>query len=108
MEEKDTRNNGTAAAQATDFNINADENAAGTTHLNDPVEEDETIAQYCIEKLNLFSLLTKNFLENSELKSLEIDENKRKLIAEIVKLLCNLSMDEKRQIEFKKRFYLKK
>jgi molecular chaperone GrpE len=45
MEEKNTQNNGTAAAQATDFNINADENAAGTTHLNNPVEENETIAQ---------------------------------------------------------------
>ena len=39
MEEKDIINNGTADAQTTDFNINADENAAGTTHLNDPVEE---------------------------------------------------------------------
>jgi len=45
MEEKDSRNNGTGAAQATDFNINADENAAGTTHLNDPVEDDDQVAQ---------------------------------------------------------------
>ena len=36
-------------AQTTDFNINADENAAGTTHLNDPVEEEETIDQYKID-----------------------------------------------------------
>src|SRR6478735_4197335 len=44
MEEKDTRTNGAGAAQATDFNINADENAAGTTHLNDPVEDDDEVA----------------------------------------------------------------
>lgn len=30
-----------------DFGINADENAAGTTHLNDPVEEEDVV-----EKLN--------------------------------------------------------
>ena len=46
MEEKDTINNGSNGAQTTDFNINADENAAGTTHLNDPVEDEETIDQY--------------------------------------------------------------
>lgn len=45
MEEKDIRNNGAGAAEATDFNINADENAAGTTHLNDPVEDDDAVAQ---------------------------------------------------------------
>ena len=32
---------------AADFGINADDNAAGTTHLNDPIEEESEI-----EKLN--------------------------------------------------------
>ncbi len=45
MEEKDTINNGNGAAEAADYNINADENAAGTTHLNDPVEDDDDIAK---------------------------------------------------------------
>ena len=45
MEEKDIRNNGNGATEATDFNINADENAAGTTHLKDPVENDDEVAK---------------------------------------------------------------
>ncbi len=45
MEEKDIQNNGSGAAEASDFNINADENAAGTTHLNDPVDNDDEITE---------------------------------------------------------------
>lgn len=41
IDEKDLQENTTDTANASDFNINADENAAGTTHLNDPVENDE-------------------------------------------------------------------
>lgn len=41
MEEKDLPlNNNDGAAETADFSINADENAAGTTHLNTPVEEE--------------------------------------------------------------------
>lgn len=47
MEEKDIQQNGQNTAEATELNINADENAAGTTHLSEPVgNEDE------VEKLN--------------------------------------------------------
>lgn len=49
MEEKDVQNNGNGAAEAADFNINADENAAGTTHLNDPIEDDDTLAKINIQ-----------------------------------------------------------
>ncbi len=43
IDEKNRAENNTDTAEATDFNINTDENAAGTTHLNDPIEnEDET------------------------------------------------------------------
>jgi molecular chaperone GrpE len=38
MEEKNIQEETTVSG--TDFGINADENAAGTTHLNDPVEEE--------------------------------------------------------------------
>lgn len=47
MEEKDIQQNGQNSAGTAELNINADENAAGTTHLNEPVgNEDE------VEKLN--------------------------------------------------------
>ncbi|MGN6616659.1 MAG: nucleotide exchange factor GrpE [Ilyomonas sp.] len=47
MEEKDMQQNGQNTTDTTGLNINADENAAGTTHLNEPVgNEDE------VEKLN--------------------------------------------------------
>ena len=39
-EEKDIQPNGTDTAEATDFNITTDENAAGTTRLNEPVADD--------------------------------------------------------------------
>jgi len=45
MEEKDLQEETTM--KNTDFGINADENAAGTTHLNNPIEEESLI-----EKLN--------------------------------------------------------
>jgi len=45
MEEKEIQQDSTMSGG--DFGINADENAAGTTHLNDPVEEDSLV-----EKLN--------------------------------------------------------
>lgn len=38
MEEKELQDN--TATKNADFGINADENAAGTTHLNDPLEEE--------------------------------------------------------------------
>lgn len=37
-DEKNIQQNGADTTEATDFNINTDENAAGTTHLNEPVE----------------------------------------------------------------------
>lgn len=40
MAENDVQQNGHNIADTADFNINADENAAGTNHLNDPVEEE--------------------------------------------------------------------
>lgn len=41
MEEKDLQpNNGEQTVETADFGINADENAAGTSHLNFPVEEE--------------------------------------------------------------------
>ena len=47
MEEKDMQQNGQNTTDTTGLNINADENAAGTTHLNEPVgNEDE------VEKLD--------------------------------------------------------
>lgn len=45
MEEKELQE--TETSKNGDFGINADENAAGTTHLNDPVEEESVI-----DKLN--------------------------------------------------------
>ena len=39
-EEKNIQPNGTDTAEATDFNITTDENAAGTTRLNEPVADD--------------------------------------------------------------------
>ena len=45
MEEKDFQEE--VNTQNADFGINADENAAGTTYLNDPVEEESQL-----EKLN--------------------------------------------------------
>ena len=45
MEEKDFQEE--VNTQDADFGINADENAAGTTYLNDPVEEESQL-----EKLN--------------------------------------------------------
>ena len=45
MEEKEFNQDSTT--ETADFGINADENAAGTTHLNDAVEEESEI-----EKLN--------------------------------------------------------
>ncbi|MEP6513710.1 MAG: nucleotide exchange factor GrpE [Parafilimonas sp.] len=41
MEEKEIQQD--SSTETDDFDINADENAAGTTHLNDPVEEDSLI-----------------------------------------------------------------
>lgn len=46
-EEKNRQPNDVETAEPTDFNISTDENAAGTTHLNDPVEDDGEV-----EKLN--------------------------------------------------------
>ena len=44
MEEKDLPlNNNDASAETADFSINADENAAGTTHLNTPVGEENDL-----------------------------------------------------------------
>jgi molecular chaperone GrpE len=44
MEEKDLQQNGTDTAEnGTDYNFNADENAAGTTHLNEPVAEENEL-----------------------------------------------------------------
>lgn len=39
MEEQEMTNNTESTAKMDDVNINADENAAGTTHLNEPVAE---------------------------------------------------------------------
>ncbi len=44
-EEKNKEQNGAYTAEATDFTINTDENAAGTTHLNEPVENDTEVEQ---------------------------------------------------------------
>jgi molecular chaperone GrpE len=41
MAEKDVQENGQNTTDTADFNINADENAAGINHLNSPVEEDD-------------------------------------------------------------------
>src|SRR5438874_1565596 len=46
-DEKNIQPEGLETAEATDFNINTDENAAGTTRLNEPVENDDEV-----EKLN--------------------------------------------------------
>ena len=47
IDEKNINENGANTAEATEFNINTDENAAGTTHLNEPVENEDEM-----EKLN--------------------------------------------------------
>lgn len=44
-DEKNIQQNGADTAEATDFNINTDENAAGTTHLNEPVKNDNEVEQ---------------------------------------------------------------
>lgn len=47
INEQDTPQNGNNVTDAADYNINTDENAAGTTHLNEPLENDNET-----EKLN--------------------------------------------------------
>ena len=47
INEQDIPQNGSHVADTADFNINTDENAAGTTHLNEPVGNDDEF-----EKLN--------------------------------------------------------
>lgn len=42
-DERNREKNGADTAEATDFNMNTDENAAGTTHLNEPVENDDIV-----------------------------------------------------------------
>lgn len=42
-DEKNIPQNGAETAEVTDFNINTDENAAGTTHLNEPVETESEL-----------------------------------------------------------------
>ena len=44
-DEKNTSHNGADTAEAADFNINTDENAAGTTHLNEPVENETEVEE---------------------------------------------------------------
>ena len=39
MEEQEMTNNTETSEKMEDFGINADENAAGTSHLNEPVSE---------------------------------------------------------------------
>lgn len=45
INEQDIPQNGSNVADTADFNINTDENAAGTTHLNEPVETDNEISK---------------------------------------------------------------
>ena len=42
-DEKNTQSTGAETAEATDYNMNTDENAAGTTYLNEPVENEDEI-----------------------------------------------------------------
>ena len=44
-DEKNIQQNTAETAEATDFNINTDENAAGTTHLNEPVENENEVEE---------------------------------------------------------------
>ena len=44
-EEKNRQPNDVETAEPTDFNISTDENAAGTTHLNNPVEDEGEVEQ---------------------------------------------------------------
>ncbi len=44
-EEKNRQPNNVETAEPTDFNISTDENAAGTTHLNNPVEDEGEVEQ---------------------------------------------------------------
>lgn len=42
-DDKKRERNSVDTAEATDFNMNTDENAAGTTHLNEPIEDDDIV-----------------------------------------------------------------
>ncbi len=44
-DEKNRDQNSVDTAEATEFNITTDENAAGTTHLNEPVSNDDEVDQ---------------------------------------------------------------
>jgi len=50
MEEKEMKNQGDEnTVETADFSINADENAAGTTHLNEPVEDESELERALME-----------------------------------------------------------
>ncbi|HEY6978152.1 MAG TPA: nucleotide exchange factor GrpE [Chitinophagaceae bacterium] len=50
MEEKEMKNQGHEnTVETADFSINADENAAGTTHLNEPVEDESELEKALME-----------------------------------------------------------
>ena len=49
MAENDVQQNGQNITDTADFNINADENAAGTNHLNSPVQEDGELEKVTAE-----------------------------------------------------------
>ncbi len=63
-DEKNIEQNGAETAEAADFNINTDENAAGTTHLNEPVENEgelEAITEQLAEQKDKYIRLMAEF-----------------------------------------------
>ncbi len=85
MEEKDISRNGQNFEQTSEYIINADENAAGTTHLNEPVEEENEIEK-----------LTQDILEQKDkyLRLMaEFENYKRRTSKERLELLQNAGKD---------------
>src|ERR1044071_8752233 len=84
MEEKEIQQEN--STEAADFGINADENAAGTTHLNNPVEEDSQVEKLTAELqeqkdkyLRLFAEFD-NYRRRTEKNNLELRQTAGKEI----------------------------
>jgi molecular chaperone GrpE len=83
MEEKEIQEETTT--KNADFGINADENAAGTTHLNDPVEE-ESISEKLSEELQKQKEGLQEQKEKYLRLSAEFDNFKRRTAKENIEL----------------------
>ncbi len=104
-DEKNTQQNGAGTAEAADFTINTDENAAGTTHLNEPVETDDEVellsGQLAEQKDKYIRLLAEfeNYKRRTSKERLELIQTAGKDI--IVSLLDVLDDSERAERQMK-------